>query len=148
MAVKNLFPKQQHDVTSTNFRFTTAHGTSLQTLLTVSSGQENEMRITSIIINNLEATSRVVYFYINDGTDDVYIGSSGTILEAVSPVNGRVDVVANRLTPLLDRVVVNDGVAELTLVPGEILKAKINTAVTSNNNVFINILRRNFARNA
>lgn len=148
MAVKNLFPKQQHDVTSTNFRFTTAHGTSLQTLLTVSSGQENEMRITSIIINNLEATSRVVYFYINDGTDDVYIGSSGTILGAVSPVNGRVDVVANRLTPLLDRVVVNDGVAELTLVPGEILKAKINTAVTSNNNVFINILRRNFARNA
>jgi len=150
MAVKNNIPAQLHDSVNQNFRFTTAHSTSLQTLLTVSSGQDEETRIRSIVINNLEATTRIVYFYVNDGTDDVYIGSSGTVDAAVSPVNGKKEVVANLFTPLLDRCRANpEGtMMELCLLPGEILKAKLNTAVGTNNYVFLSITGSKFDRNA
>jgi len=149
MAVKNLIPSQLHDTVGQAFGFTTAHTTSLQTLLTVSSGQDNETFISSIVINNLESTTRIIYFYVNDGTNDVYLGSSGTIAAAVSPVNGVVEVVAGLLTPLLNRVKIDcDGNPYLRLLPSEVLKAKLNTAVGTNNYVFMTITGRKFTRSA
>lgn len=149
MATKNNIPSQLHDSVKQNFRFTTAHGTSLQTLHTVSSGQDSETYIRSILVNNLEASTREVHFYINDGTDDVFIGSSGTIAALVSPTNGKKEVVNGLLTPLLERVHVDVmGNPYLRLLPSDILKAKLNTAVTTNNNVFISMTGSKFLRSA
>lgn len=146
MATKNQYPSQLHDTVNQNFRFTTAHSTSIQTVMTIASGQENETHIHNMIINNKEATARTVLFFINDGTDDVYIGSSGAVPAAVGAAHGKIDVIQQTIN-LIDRVLVDlKGNKYLRLLPGDVLKALVSVAVTTNNNVFINITGSNFNR--
>lgn len=147
MAVKNSIPSQLHNSVNQAFSFTTAMSTNLQDLITISSGEEKETRLKSILINNLEATTRILYFYVHDGTNSLFIGDSGTVAAAVSPVNGKKEVVAGLYTPLLERVRIDEkGNPELCLFPGEKLQAKLNTAVGTNNYILLSITGYNFER--
>lgn len=147
MAVKNSIPSQLHNSVNQNFRFTTAHSTNLQTVFTNPAGEEKETQIRSILINNLETSTRIVHFYINNGTDDFFIGSSNVVPIFVSPLNGRSEVIAGLTSPLLNRVLIDEkGNPFLRILPGEVLKARLSAAVTVNNNVIMSVTGSNFER--
>lgn len=146
MATKNTIPSQKHDAFRTNFRFTVAHGTTVQNLLTVATGQENETHVYSIVVNNRSA-SRVIHWFINDGVDDVYIGSSTIPANGTAPMLGFVDPINNRMAPDLQRVHFDEKQQPyLRLIPGDVLKASLSAAVGTNNDVFMSITGSRFSR--
>lgn len=148
MAVKNYYPKKTNDVAVQRYSYQTADSTNIKNIITASSGQDNETRVYSILIQNKEASTRVVNFFVNDGTEDLYIGSSDAVAAIAGSLNGKLEMIDPVYSPL-NRITTDEfGRPYLWLLPGEILKGSLSVAVTTNNYLVISCVTEKFTRSA
>lgn len=149
MAVKNNIPSQRHDSVFGTITIVNADASTYKTIYApTASDNSKEAHIFSISVVSDDSVSRDLMFAINDGTTDIPAGAL-----AIPPLSGEsviappVSVIANRAQPVFTRALKDsNGNWYVMLRPGETLKVKSLTTVTSTKTIRITAVGWNFTR--